>query len=90
MGTYIVTGAAGGVGRASVEALVARGDRVVAEDLDPAQPLAERDLGRVVDVETAEDEHAVLVERLQRGGRQRLVVDQPLAVDADDLGADRG
>jgi len=34
--TYIVTGAAGGVGRASVEALVARGDRVVAEDLDPA------------------------------------------------------
>ena len=36
MGTYIVTGAAGGVGRASVEALVARGDRVVAEDLDPA------------------------------------------------------
>ena len=36
MGTYIVTGAAGGVGRASVEALVARGDRVVAEDIDPA------------------------------------------------------
>ena len=34
--TYIVTGAAGGVGRASVEALVARGDRVVAEDVDPA------------------------------------------------------
>jgi len=34
--TYIVTGAAGGVGRATVEALVARGDRVVAEDIDPA------------------------------------------------------
>jgi hypothetical protein len=34
--TYLVTGAAGGVGRATVEALVARGDRVVAEDRDPA------------------------------------------------------
>ena len=32
----IVTGAAGGVGRATVELLTARGARVVAEDLDPA------------------------------------------------------
>jgi NAD(P)-dependent dehydrogenase (short-subunit alcohol dehydrogenase family) len=32
----IVTGAAGGVGRATVELLAARGARVVAEDLNPA------------------------------------------------------
>jgi NAD(P)-dependent dehydrogenase (short-subunit alcohol dehydrogenase family) len=32
----IVTGAAGGVGRATVELLAARGGRVVAEDLNPA------------------------------------------------------
>ena len=32
----IVTGAAGGVGRATVELLTARGARVVAEDLNPA------------------------------------------------------
>jgi NAD(P)-dependent dehydrogenase (short-subunit alcohol dehydrogenase family) len=32
----IVTGAAGGVGRATVELLTARGARVVAEDIDPA------------------------------------------------------
>ena len=32
----IVTGAAGGVGQATVELLTARGARVVAEDLNPA------------------------------------------------------
>ena len=49
----------------------------LAEDLDPAQPLAERHLGGVVEVEVAEDEHAVRVERLQRPRGQRLVVEQP-------------
>ena len=42
----------------------------VAEDLDPSQPLAERHLGGVVELEAAEDEHAVLVERLERPRRR--------------------
>ena len=47
--TYLVTGAAGGVGRATVEALVARGDRVVAEDRDPAvEALASESVAIVV------------------------------------------
>lgn len=47
--TYLVTGAAGGVGRATVEALVARGDRVVAEDRDPAvEALAGESVATVV------------------------------------------
>ncbi len=45
----IVTGAAGGVGSAVVRALVARGGKVVAEDLDPrVQELASDDVAVVV------------------------------------------
>ena len=44
----------------------------LAEDLDLAQLLAERDLGGVVDVEVAEHERAVGLERLEaRGGQRR-------------------
>ena len=60
-----------------------------AEHLDPTEPLAERHLGRVVDVQVAEHEHAVGVERVERPGRQLVVVEQPVDVDAEHLGAHR-
>ncbi|HEV7666449.1 MAG TPA: SDR family oxidoreductase [Chloroflexota bacterium] len=55
----VVTGAAGGIGRATVNALLARGDRVIAFDVDPSPfvqsdhltPLA-GDATRAADVET--------------------------------------
>ena len=43
----------------------------LAEHLDAAEPLAERHLGGVVEVEAAEHEHAVGVERLQRPAGKR-------------------
>ena len=54
----IVTGAAGGVGRATVELLSARGARVVAEDLNPAVDELEGDhvaalIGDVAEPDTA-------------------------------------
>ena len=61
----------------------------LAEDLDPPQPLAERHLGGVVEVKAAEDEHAVLLQRLQRPCRQRLVAEQSRGVDVRHLGPDR-
>lgn len=56
----IVTGAAGGVGRATVELLTGRGARVVAEDIDPAVEELATDVittlrGDVADAETARD-----------------------------------
>ena len=62
----------------------------LAEHLDASQPLAERHLGRVVEVEVAEDEHAVGVERLQRGLGEGGVVEEPSRVDTHHLGANRG
>ena len=62
----------------------------LAEDLDLAELAAEHDLGLVVEVEVAEHERPVVLERLERPGREVVVVEQLLAVDAVDLGADRG
>ena len=64
----IVTGAAGGVGRATVELLTARGARVVAEDLDPAVEALEGDgvaalHGDVADPDTARRAVAMARER---------------------------
>lgn len=64
----IVTGAAGGVGRATVALLADRGARVVAEDIDPTVRELESDLvavveGDVADVETARRAIALAHER---------------------------
>ncbi len=64
----IVTGAAGGVGRATVELLTARGARVVAEDLNPAVDELEGDRvaavrGDVADPDTARRAVAIARER---------------------------
>lgn len=73
----IVTGAAGGVGRAIVRLLVERGARVVAEDLDPAvHDLA--DVDRVVAVE-GDVSHAATAElavstALDRFGRLDILI----------------
>lgn len=72
----IVTGAAGGVGRATVELLTRRGARVVAEDIDPAVgDLAGESVatleGDVADVHTARD--AVTLARERFGGLHIVV-----------------
>ncbi len=64
----IVTGAAGGVGRATVELLTARGARVVAEDLNPAVGELESEQvaafeGDVAEPDTAERAVALAHER---------------------------
>jgi NAD(P)-dependent dehydrogenase (short-subunit alcohol dehydrogenase family) len=64
----IVTGAAGGVGRATVDLLTARGGRVVAEDLSPAVDELEGDRvaavqGDVADPDTARRAVALAHER---------------------------
>jgi NAD(P)-dependent dehydrogenase (short-subunit alcohol dehydrogenase family) len=64
----IVTGAAGGVGRATVELLTARGARVVAEDLNPAVGQMEDEqvatlLGDVAELDTARRAVALARER---------------------------
>jgi NAD(P)-dependent dehydrogenase (short-subunit alcohol dehydrogenase family) len=64
----IVTGAAGGVGRATVELLSARGARVVAEDLNPAVDELEGDhvaalIGDVAEPDTARRAIALAQER---------------------------
>jgi hypothetical protein len=58
----------------------------LAEHLDLAQLAAERDLGGVVDVDVAEHERPVGLERLQARGGQVAVGQEPVAVDALDLG----
>ena len=50
---------------------------------DVVEPLGERDLGVVVDVELAEDEDAVFLKRLHDRGRQALVLEELLAPDAE-------
>jgi NAD(P)-dependent dehydrogenase (short-subunit alcohol dehydrogenase family) len=73
----IVTGAAGGVGRAVVQALLDRGASVVAEDLDPSvHELADDDrvvalVGDVTDPATAE---AAVATALDRFGRLDVLV----------------
>jgi len=67
----VVTGAAGGVGRAVTERLLARGARVVAVDVSPAlHKLASADVaaveGDVVVAATAEQAVATALERWQR------------------------
>ena len=74
--TVVVTGAAHGVGRAVVEELVARGDRVVAEDIDPAVEELASDavaavVGDVAEEETAARAVATAVSRF--GGVDALV-----------------
>jgi NAD(P)-dependent dehydrogenase (short-subunit alcohol dehydrogenase family) len=64
----IVTGAAGGVGRATVELLRARGARVVAEDIDPAVEELENERvatlqGDVAEARTARQAVAMARER---------------------------
>jgi NAD(P)-dependent dehydrogenase (short-subunit alcohol dehydrogenase family) len=64
----IVTGAAGGVGRATVELLTARGARVVAEDIDPAVETLEDERvatlqGDVAEPDTARQAVALATER---------------------------
>lgn len=54
----IVTGAAGGVGRATVELLAARGALIVAEDIDPAVRELASDVVAVVEGDVAEVETA--------------------------------
>src|SRR5262245_60003327 len=72
----IVTGAAGGVGRATVALLADRGARVVAEDIDPTVSELESDRvavveGDVADVNTAR--RAVALDQEQFGGLHALV-----------------
>ena len=62
----------------------------LAEHLDLAQLLAERHLRGVVDVEVAEHEGAVGLERLEAGAGQLVVVQQAFLVDALHLGPHRG
>ena len=61
-----------------------------AEDLHPAEPLGERHLGGVIDVQAAEDEGPVVLQGLERPRRQGVVAEQPVAVDPDDLRTDGG
>lgn len=63
-----VTGAASGIGAAIVEALVRRGDQVVAVDLE-APPSDERVLGLAVDVGDRESVESAIGETLARFGR---------------------
>ena len=72
----IVTGAAGGVGQATVELLTARGARVVAEDLNPAVSELEADTVAALHGDVAESEtarHAVAMARERFGGLHVLV-----------------
>ncbi len=72
----IVTGAAGGVGRATVELLTARGARVVAEDLNPAVGELESEQVAVLQGDVAEPDtarRAVTLAR-QRFGALNVVV----------------
>ena len=58
------------------------------DPLHRAEPPAERHLRLVVEVQLAEHEHAVPVEELEALVGERLVVEQPVAVDVEHLGAD--
>ncbi len=74
--TAIVTGAAGGVGRATVDLLLERGANVVAHDLDPAvRDLSARDPERVAAVVADETVAALNVATaLERFGRLDVLV----------------
>ena len=61
-----------------------------AELLDLAQPPAEGHLRLVVDVQVAEHQRAVGLERLEAPGREVVVVEQAVLVDALDQRADGG
>ena len=63
--------------------------RVVARShVDLAELAAELDLRLRVEVQAAEHEHAVLLERVHDRARERSSVSSLFDVDADDLGAD--
>lgn len=89
----IVTGAAGGVGRATVELLRARGARVVAEDIDPAVEALEEEGVAALHGDVAESgtaRQAVALAR-QRFGALNVVVNnagrflmKPTAETTDD------
>jgi NAD(P)-dependent dehydrogenase (short-subunit alcohol dehydrogenase family) len=72
----IVTGAAGGVGRATVELLAGRGARIVAEDIDPTVRELESDIVAVVEGDVAEvdsAQRAVALARERFGALHALV-----------------
>ena len=56
--------------------------------VDLAEPAAERDLRLGVEVQAAEDQHAVVLQRVEDRVAERVVGCQPIGVDAGDLGAD--
>src|SRR5699024_5363170 len=58
--------------------------------VDDAEPRAERHLIAWGEVQTAKDEDPVVLQRVEYRGRQIVVVDQPLRLDVEDLGTDRG
>lgn len=75
----LVTGAAGGIGKATVEALVAEGAAVVASDLDASVASLERDLGEqvattVTDISVAGAAEATVQLALDRFGRLDVLV----------------
>ena len=82
----IVTGAAGGVGRATVELLLEMGARVVAEDLAPAVgELEPRAVTVTGDVRSAQTAETAAREALQRFGRVDVLVNNAAVILSKDI-----
>lgn len=56
--------------------------------VDLAETLAEGHLGRGIQMQAVEDQYAVVLQRVQYGGREAVVGAEAFRVDADNLGPD--